>query len=120
MHTLKKAQMSPLVLALTNSTSDINLHADACTDQVGCVFLRKQEDETTKPRAYRSSSLTDSERHYDTTQRESLAIVCAVLLSRPYLKGMKLTIRMDHESLKWILNHTESTGKITGWRLPLS
>lgn len=42
------------------------------------------------------------------------------LLLRPYLEHKRFTIRMDHDSLKWILNLTNGTGRLARWSLQLS
>ena len=39
---------------------------------------------------------------------------------RPYLEGVRFKIRTDHAALRWILTITESTGRLTRWRLLLS
>lgn len=89
MNTLKGAPISPPIMAWPNSTGHISLDADVCTVQVGCVFLQQQQNGITKPIGYWSSSLTDAERKYKTTQQECLGIVLAVLLLRPYLQVLK-------------------------------
>lgn len=42
------------------------------------------------------------------------------MLLRRYLEGVKLTIRPDHDSLKWILNLSGATSILARWRLSLS
>lgn len=49
---------------------------------------------------------------YDTTHLEGLALVCPVLLLRPYLKGTLFTIRTDQDAPKWVLNFMDGTGKL--------
>lgn len=83
-------------------------------------MLQQQMDGTTKPIRYLSRSLPDAGQEYDTTHREFLTIGLALLSLRPYLEGIKLTIKIDYDSLKWILIHTESTGRLAGWCLCLS
>ena len=39
---------------------------------------------------------------------------------RPYLEGLRFKVRTDHATLRQILNITESTGRLTRWRLLLS
>lgn len=72
-----------------------------------------------KTAAYYFWFSTNAERRYDTTQRERLAIVWAVLLLRFYLKGPRITIRTEHIYLKWSLNVTDSAGRLACWRLRL-
>lgn len=84
------------------------------------MLLQEQIDKTEKPVGYWPTSLTKAEKAYDTTQRDCLAIVWSILLLRPYLEGCRLTIRTDHDSLRWILNLTGATGRLARWQLCLS
>lgn len=68
---------------------------------------------------YWSGVLTNTERVFDTTQRESIAIVWAVLLLRPYLEGTRFTIRADHDSLNRILKLSDASGRLSRLRLRL-
>lgn len=38
---------------------------------------------------------------------------------RPYVEGSRLTVRTDHQALRWILDLNESTGFLAHWRLRL-
>lgn len=52
-----------------------------------------------------------AERANDTTSRESVAVIWAVLRLQPYLEGSRYTIRMDPEALRWLINMSNATGK---------
>lgn len=39
---------------------------------------------------------------------------------QPYWEGFRFTVRADHGVLEWILNLTDSTGKVARWALRLS
>ena len=47
-------------------------------------------------------------------------MVWAVTTLRPYIEGLKFTIRTDHDALRWLLALTESSGRLMRWRLRLS
>ena len=83
------------------------------------TYCWDSEDGTIHPIGYFSRSLNKAEKNYDTTQRECLGIVWAVLLLRPYLEGTRFLLRTDHDSLKWIMGMSEATGKLARWRLHL-
>lgn len=117
---LKEALMTSPALTIPTSTGRIAPDKDACTFQDGCVHLPHQEHETTKPTGYWSGSLTDAESKYDTTQWECLAIVWDVLIIRPYLEGIRLTIRTDHDSVKTVLSLVKSTRRLALFCLRLS
>ena len=57
-----------------------------------------------KPIAYASRSLSDTEKKYDTYEKEALAIIFCVTHFRPYLYGRKFTLVTDHKPLVWFRN----------------
>lgn len=65
----------PANLVLHYFTGHVTLQIDTCNVHTGCFSLQKQSDNTSKPAEYRSFSLTDAEKLYDTTQREYLVIL---------------------------------------------
>ena len=112
--------ITPPVLALPKYGRPYTLDTDACDYQVGCVLLQLQEDNTLRPVGYWYRTLTKAEKNYSTTEKECLAIVWAVLMLRPYLEGSKFTLRTDHDSLRWIMNLSDASGRLQRWRLRLS
>jgi len=116
---LKDLLTSPPILALPRADGHFTLDTDACDRQVGCVLLQAQPDDQMRPVGYWSRTLTAPERNYSTTERECLAVVWAVLLLRPYLDGVRFTVRTDHSALRWILNLNDTTARLTRWRLRL-
>ena len=57
-----------------------------------------------KPIAYTSRTLSDSERKFETYEKEALAIVYSVQHFRPYLYGRRFTLVTDHKTLVWFKN----------------
>jgi len=117
---LRDSMISPPVLALPRAGYPYTLDTDACDHQVGCVLMQEQEDGTLRPVGYWSRSLTKAEKNYSTTEKECLAIVWAVLALRPYLEGVRFTLRTDHSALRWILNLSDASGRLMRWRLRLA
>ena len=39
---------------------------------------------------------------------------------QPYVEGTHFTIRTDHDALRWLMTSTESSGRLTRWRLRLA
>ena len=118
--TLKTKMTEPPVLALPRTNQPYTLDTDASAYQLGCALLQEQDDKTTLPVGYWSYSLNDTERNYSTTERECYSVVWSVTTLRPYIEGTRFTIRTDHDSLRWLMSLTESTGRLTRWRLRLS
>lgn len=100
---VRKKLISPSVLALSQSEGIYRLvNADVCDRQIGCILCQKQLDRNNKPIiGHWSRSLMDAERAYDTTHRECLAVVRAVLLRRSNIGATHFTILADHDALKW-------------------
>ena len=118
--TLKERLTSPPVLALPKIGRPYVVDTDASAYQLGCALLQQQDVDVWKPVGYWSYTLTDTERDYSPTERECYAVVWAVTTLRPYLEGVRFTVRTDHDCLRWLMNLTESTGRLTRWRLRLS
>lgn len=117
--TLKSRLTSPQVISLSKARLEYIVETEAYNVQVGCVLQRKHPDGTIRPLGYFSRKSIPSGRNYDTTQRECLGIVWAVLLLQPYLYGACFTLRTDHNALKWIMDMTAATGMLDRWRLRL-
>ena len=117
---LRDSMISPPVLALPTAGKPYVLDTDACDYQVGCVLLQEQDDGTNRPVGYWSRSLSKAEKNYSTTEKECLAIVWAALTLRPYLEGQRFTLRTDHDSLRWIMNLSDASGRLQRWRLRLA
>jgi hypothetical protein len=45
--------------------------------------------------------------------------VWAILQLRPYLEGQRFLVRIDHNSLRWVLNLSDAQGRLARWRLRL-
>ena len=105
--TLKDKLVKPPILTLPKANRPLILDTDACDHQLGCVLLQKQEDaKTWLPLGFWSRTLSSAEKNYDTTNKECLAVVWAVLSLRPYLEGTRFLIRTDHDALKCCLLYT--------------
>lgn len=82
-------------------------------------LLQEEPDKTTKRIGHWSQSLANTAHVCDTTQQEFLAIVWATVLPRPFLEGTALTFKTDKDSLKWMLNLTDASGRLEQWRVRL-
>lgn len=96
---MKNSLVKPAVLALCRSDLSYVLYTDACDKQLGAVLMQRYADNSLRPTGYYSRSLTAAKHDYDSTERENLSIVWALLLLRPYLYGKHFHIRTDHDYL---------------------
>ncbi|CDF38508.1 unnamed protein product [Chondrus crispus] len=118
---LNARMIAPPILALPRYGRLYMIDTDASAYQLGCTLLQ-EHDGTNDWRlvGYWSYSINDSERNYSATERECFAVVWAVRTLRPYIEGTKFTVRTDHDALRWLMSLTESSGRLTRWRLRLA
>ena len=69
------------------------------------------------PIAYDSRSLSDTEKKYDTYEKEALAIIFCVTHFCPHLYGRKFTVVTDHKPLIWFQNSKDPCSRVSRWRL---
>ena len=110
---------SPPVLALPTRNLPYILDTDASAYGLGATLFQVHDDGK-KPIGFWSRSLKDAEKSYSATERECLAVVWALQTLRPYLLYEEFTVFTDHDSLTWLYNVTEPSGKLTRWRLRLA
>jgi hypothetical protein len=63
--------------------------------------------------------MSPAERNYTTTEREALAVVYSCKKFRHYLLGYKVIFHTDHDSLKYLVNKPDLSGRIARWILLL-
>lgn len=102
------------ILEYPDFNKKFTLTTDASDVALGAVL-----SQTDKPIAYASRTLSTTETHYSTTEKELLAIVWATKYFRPYLYGQKFTLITDHKPLTWLLSLKEPNAKLIRWRLKL-
>lgn len=80
--TMKERLVKTPLLALPKSNRKFTVDTEACDRQVGYVLLHEKVEGTKNPIGYWSKSLTPTERSYDKTKREFIAVVWELLLLR--------------------------------------
>ncbi|EZG55892.1 putative Gag-pol polyprotein [Gregarina niphandrodes] len=77
----------------------------------------QEQDGQEVPLEYASRKLSDTERRWDTRERELYAIKYALEKWRDYLGLEKFVVRTDHNNLRYLA--TAHTGKAQRWALYL-
>ena len=103
-HDLKWAITSDPVLKHPRIGDDFYIDPDASQLAIGAVFLQYFTDSDGKKRlhpiAYESKKLSETEQRYTTQERELLAVKYSLDHWRYIIKGSRIFIRSDHQSLQ--------------------
>ena len=92
------------VLALYDPEADSRVSADASSYGVGAVLEQQQKDNTWRPVAYQSRSLSACEQRYAQIEKEALAVTWACERFNNYLLGKSFQIQTDHKPLIYLLS----------------
>ena len=95
---IKGELTKPTVLALYNPKAETKISADASSYGLGAVLLQRSQD-TWRPVAYASRSMSDTERRYAQIEKEALAVTWACEKFSQYVLGMRFSIETDHKPL---------------------
>ena len=89
------------VLSFPDFSQPFIIDTDASNNSLGAVLSNVIDGEE-RPLAFMSRVLSKTETMYSTTKREALAVVQALSWFRSYILGLKIVIRTDHASLRWM------------------
>ncbi|XP_064619438.1 uncharacterized protein K02A2.6-like [Lineus longissimus] len=104
---VKKELTSDRVLVHYDTKKELILATDASPHGVGAVISHRMRDESERPIAFGSRSLSDNEKNNAQIEKEALGIVYGVTKFHKYLYGRKFELYTDHEPLTKIFGpHT--------------
>ncbi|RXN29484.1 reverse ribonuclease [Labeo rohita] len=69
--------------------------------------------------AFASRTLHKAERLYSTPEKEYLGVIWGLEHFIPYIEGLHVTIYTDHNSLRWLMNRPNPSGRLARWSLRL-
>lgn len=97
-HNLKDVVSHPPLLALPNFSQPFLVECDASSYGIGVVLMQAN-----RPIAFHSQALKGKSIHLSTHENELFALATAVKKWRPNLLGKPFVIKIDHQSLKHLL-----------------
>jgi hypothetical protein len=100
-----------------NTEHPFILETDASGKGLGAVLAQQQDDGKVHPIAFASRALNNHERNYGITEMETLAVVWAAKLFRPYLLGHCCEVITDHAACVSLLNTAHPSPKLARWAM---
>ena len=86
---------------------------------LGAILWQYDSDRRECPIYYASRQMSTAETKYSTTERKALAVVYVCKKFRHYLLGYRIVFHTDHDSLKYLVNKSDLSGRIARWILLL-
>ena len=116
--TLKVELSSAPVLRGPNCSLLFHIYIDASDTALGRI-LGKKESRDYYAIYFISKNLTPSELNYTVTEKEFLALVHVVNKFRHYITGYDVFVHTDHSAIKFLMNKSITSGRVTRWILLL-
>ncbi|CAM6094053.1 unnamed protein product [Calypogeia fissa] len=117
--TLKERLTGALVLITPDWGKDFHVYVDCSGFCIGSMLSQLDADGRDHPIYFASRQLSAPEKNYSGTHREALGVIYSCKKFRHYLLGYKVIFHIDHNSLKYMVNKPDLTGRIARWVLLL-
>lgn len=115
---LKKILAEDIILAFPDFESVFYVTTDASDIALGAV-LSQGELPNDRPIHFYSKTLSETQKHYSTIQKELLAITEAIKAFRPYLYGRFFILITDHKPLCYLFNMKDCGSRLFRQRLEI-
>ena len=107
-----KDSLCEVVLGIPLDGDDFLLETDASDYAVSGILSVVREGKNI-PVEFGSHMLSEQQRRWPTREKEAYAIVWSLRRYEEYLRGRRVRIHTDHQSLQWFLKATK--GKLSRW-----
>ena len=114
-HLLKEKLTAAPILGMPRDEGTYYLDTGASDVGLGAVLSQDQDGQEVVL-GYASRILSRTERNYDVTRRELLAVVYGLKTYRQYLLGRQFVIRTDHSALQSLRRTAEPIGQQARWQ----
>ena len=95
----------------------LKLYCVASSNGLGACLIHMMSDNSERPVAYTSHTLTRTETNYAQVKREALAIVFAIYRFHQYLYGRPFTLVTDHRPLCKIFGEKDGIPPLAAARM---
>ena len=116
---LKLSLSQAPILSPPDWTKEFHVTLDASGWCLGAILWQLDDSSRESPVYYASRQMSLAEKKYTTTEREALAMIYACKKFRHYLLGYRIVFHTDHDSLKYLVNKSDLSGRIARWILLL-
>ena len=122
---LKQMLTNKTVLAHFDPSCPVGISCDASESGVGAVLFHRYKDNSERPIANASKTLTDAQKRYPQIQKEALSIIFALKKYHQFLYGRPFILVTDHKPLISMFGHNTATpmlaaNRLARWSLMLS
>ena len=107
------------ILSSPDWTKDFHVTLDASGWCLGAILWQFVDSNRKSPVYYACRQMSPTEKKYTTTEREALAVIYACKKFWHYLLGYQIVFHTDHDSLKYLVNKLDLSGRIARWILSL-
>ena len=107
------------ILSPPDWTKDFHITLDASGWCLKAILWQFDDSNRESLVYYASRQMSPAEKKYITTEREALAVIYACEKFRHYLLGYQIVFYTDHNSLKYLVNKPDLSGRIARWILLL-
>ena len=107
------------ILSPPDWAKEFHVTLDASGWCLGAIFWQHDDSNRESPVYYASRQMSPTEKKYTTTEREALAVIYACKKFQHYLLGYWIVFHTDHDSLKYLVNKSDLSGRIARWILLL-
>ena len=117
---LKELMIKAPILAFPDMSKPFYLQSDASKVGAGAVLFQTNEKGHRSVVSYASWLFSDTERRYNTTEREMFALILSVRKWKPFFHHTKFFAETDHEPLVGYMKLDDPYGKIARWAAELA
>jgi hypothetical protein len=104
LETLKEKMVTTPILVFPYWEKTFHVHVDTSTITLGAILAQPGARDLYHSISFARKKLLESEKKYNTIEREGLAMVYALQKLRHYLLGKHFKMFTDHYALKYLVN----------------